>query len=101
MGIHLALFGPALEPPAGEPFLTKPEPLAIVAKDFEGGPPAIEKDKDGTGKWIGLEHLAADARKPVNAFAKVDGLNASKDTHLRADLDHLLWLTKELIRFGS
>jgi hypothetical protein len=79
-----------LEPPAGEPFLKDAKPVAIVAKDFYRGPPAVEENKDGSAKGIGIEHLTTQARQAIDAVAKVHRLCAGQNAHMGSDLDHRL-----------
>lgn len=97
VGIHLELVKPGLEPPARQSLLTEPKPLAVVAQELEGRLAAVAKNKHGPRKWVCFEHLAADVGKAVDAFAEVDRFRAGKDAHLRADLDHRPWLTKQLM----
>jgi hypothetical protein len=46
------LLGPPIEPPFGKAFLTQPESLTVIAQDFDGCPPPVDKYKQISGKRI-------------------------------------------------
>ncbi len=79
---------PPLKSALGQSFLTKPEPLPVVHEDLDGGCPFIAKNKNITGKRIARQNLSAYLRKPVDALAKIRGLNRQQYSHLRCNLDH-------------
>jgi len=45
---------PPPKPPPAQPLLTKPEPLTIIADQFNRCPSLVAKDKQITQKWICL-----------------------------------------------
>lgn len=81
--------------------MAEPEPIAVVAKDTQSGSGSVAENEESSTERISIEHLAADARQTINAFTKVYRLCACKDAHLRADLNHRVWLTNELTKSDS
>jgi hypothetical protein len=64
-----------------------PEPLAVVGEDSDCLAAAAAKDKQATGKRIGIEFLTTELRQRIDAFPSVDGFNRNQDAELRRDLD--------------
>jgi len=46
------LFGPPVEPALGKTFLTQPESLAVIAKNFDGRSSPVDKYEQISGKRI-------------------------------------------------
>lgn len=67
----------------------KPEALAVVDEEFEGGPAAIAEDEQGAGEGIGIEMGFAKLGQRVNAFSEIDRLVSEKDFEMRDELNHL------------
>ena len=68
--------------------MREPESLAVVDETAQRCLPAIPEDEQPPREGIRREHLATDAREPIDAFAEIDGLDADEDPHLGRDLDH-------------
>jgi hypothetical protein len=98
VGIDLALLRPTRNTAAGEPLVAEPKPLAVIAKDPEGGPRFVAENEKGSAERVGIERLSADAAQSVYAGSKVNGFYANQDAHLRSDLDHRCWLIKRSMR---
>jgi hypothetical protein len=77
-----------VKPALGEAVGAEPKALPIVGQEFERRAGAVAKDVDGPAQGILAQHLAAQRREAINAFAAVDRLYGEKDTALRRELQH-------------
>lgn len=52
--------------------MAKPEPLAVVDEDPEGGPGAVAEDEQAPAERIGFQPLSAEAGQPIDARPEID-----------------------------
>src|SRR5512139_3772367 len=66
---------PAAGPPAkaalAQPLLTKPEPLAVIGEDFDGGGPLVSENKHDPREGIGFQDLPAYPGQSIDALPEV------------------------------
>src|SRR5262245_51416237 len=76
-------FGPPLKPPLRKASDDQPPANAVERQDFESRAAAIAKDEKGSVIKLGVELSAAQAEKPIDALAEIDGLTSEQDVQLR------------------
>jgi hypothetical protein len=54
--------------------VAKPESLAVIDEDLEGGTGAVAEDEQAPAERIGFQALSAEAGQPIDARPEIDRL---------------------------
>src|SRR6516165_8092419 len=79
---------PPPKSPTRQAFLGQPETLRIIRETFDRRPAPIPEHEQRARERVGVEHLPADPREPVDPLAKILRLHRDQDPHLRRELNH-------------
>ena len=68
--------------------MTKPEPLSVVHKHFEGRGSTIAEHEYAAAKRVLLQDFSANTSQAIDPAAEVGRLDGHQDPHLGRDLQH-------------
>jgi len=74
--------------PGRKSFLAEPKTLGVIDEALQGATALSAEHEQRPIQRIGLEGLAAEGGKTIDAPTKIDRLNRQQDPHLWGDLNH-------------
>ena len=75
--------------------MAKPKALGIIDEALYSAPASSAEHEQRAIERVGLETLATERRKAIDASTKIDRFHRQQDPHLGSDLNHCAVLQKE------